>query len=155
MLQRLFVSTNSKKCTSPILEQHDDKGMHFDPSLTPSPPSQLQLQVANEAKKGVITQQCVQIGCIVQGRAQKSPLFWRFSEGFDFLRSALLSRNSSAGPFKLNKITDFLQIRPVNPLVLRMPLVSTLLSNIMSGKPFRAANYAINRFQGVTPNYLC
>ena len=28
----------------------------------------------------------VQTRCIVKGEAQKSPLFWRFSGGFDFLR---------------------------------------------------------------------
>ena len=30
----------------------------------------------------------VQTRCIVKGEAQKSPLFWRFSGGFDFLRIA-------------------------------------------------------------------
>ena len=30
----------------------------------------------------------VQIRCIVKGEAQESPLFWRFSGVFDFLRSA-------------------------------------------------------------------
>ena len=29
-----------------------------------------------------------QTRCIVKGEAQKTPLFWRFSGGFDFLRSA-------------------------------------------------------------------
>ena len=30
----------------------------------------------------------VQTRCIVKGEAQKNPLFWRFSVGFDFLRIA-------------------------------------------------------------------
>ena len=39
-------------------------------------------------KKKFVFINSVQTGCIVKGEALKSPLFWQFSGGFDFLRIA-------------------------------------------------------------------
>ena len=44
--------------------------------------------VTHEASKDNVCINGVQKGCIVNAEAQKSPLFWRFSGGFDFLRCA-------------------------------------------------------------------
>ena len=49
----------------------------------------------------------VQTGCIVKGKAQKSPLFWRSSGSFWFSQDRLLSRNSTRKPLNLIKSPSF------------------------------------------------
>ena len=49
----------------------------------------------------------VQNRCIVKGEAQKSPLFWRFSGGFEFSQDLLFSRNSTRQPSNLIKSPNF------------------------------------------------
>ena len=67
---------------------------------------------------------CMQTRCIVEGEAQKSPLFWRFSGGFRFFQERLFSRNSTRKPLKFNR---FLQTPLVNPLFLyNAPSVHTV-----------------------------
>ena len=49
----------------------------------------------------------MQTRCIVKGEAQKSPLFWRFSGGFDFLRIACSLRIPQKKPLNLIKSPIF------------------------------------------------
>ena len=46
----------------------------------------------------------VQTGCIVEGEAQKSPPFKRFSGGLIFSQVRLLFENSNRGPLSMGKI---------------------------------------------------
>ena len=71
----------------------------------------------------------VQIGCIVKGAARLRKvhflaIFWGFCFSEEF------SRNSIAGPSKLNKVAAFYKICLVNPFVFIMPLACTLLKGI-------------------------
>ena len=64
----------------------------------------------------------VQTRCIAKGEAQKSPLLWRFSGGFQFSQDRLFSRNSIRKPFKLIK----------SPIFTNTPCKSTCLYNAPS-----------------------
>ena len=61
----------------------------------------------------------------VKGEAQKSPLFWRFFWWFS--QERLFCRNSTRKPLNLMKNSRFLQTPLVNPLVLTMHPICTLL----------------------------
>ena len=68
----------------------------------------------------------VQTRCIVKAEAQKSPLFWRFSGGFDFSQDRLFSRNSTRKPLNLVKSPIFTNA-PCKTTCLYNALVCTLL----------------------------
>ena len=66
-------------------------------------------------------------GVLVKGEAQKNPHFLRFSGVFDFLRSACSLGIPHRNTVQFDKNRRFLQIPLLDPLVLTMHLVCTLL----------------------------
>ena len=81
------------------------------------------VELKNDYVLGLLfTINSVQTRCIVKGEAQKSPLFWRFSGGFDFLRIACSLGIPQDNPSNLIK----------SPIFSNTPCKSTCLYNAPS-----------------------
>ena len=75
----------------------------------------------------------VQTRCIVKGEAQKSPLFWRFSEFFYFLRIAC-SLGFPQETFKFNKIPIFTNTPCKSTCLYNAPSMHTVDESILGKK---------------------